>query len=331
MWVVSQGTVAAMTKAPRHPEVDQQNATALELDNQILATTLDRRNALAVELGGHDRRVERPHEARIENHRPLDSPTDQDGRELLRTVSTSGSSGIGPAVAPPPRCPRVRRRRRGRSRAGGARRRRSRTRRRPPRSPWRHPPRSRAWTSASTSPRPTPSPRFTRQTTPTAWSTESVFVRRPAPSSSAAMPTASAARRVTTPSRSANHLAYDRGDRQRLGVGVAALRSNPALVGAERGAVGYGGLRATPSFLRVDAEVGERQQPGAAVEHELGEVGRTGSADRVVRPRGSRGVADRRAEGLVHVREQADHLLAGAAARGRASARRGSARRRASS
>ena len=49
---------------------------------------------------------------------------------------------------------------------------------------------SRACTSASSWPLATVSPRFTRQRIPTAWSTSSSFVRRPAPSSSAAIPTA---------------------------------------------------------------------------------------------------------------------------------------------
>src|SRR5262249_62335389 len=40
---------------------------------------------------------------------------------------------------------------------------------------------SRACTSASTSPAPTSSPRFRRQTIPTEWSIASSFVRRPAP------------------------------------------------------------------------------------------------------------------------------------------------------
>src|SRR5215217_509799 len=38
-------------KVPRHPEVDQENATALEPNNQILAAPLERFDALADELG----------------------------------------------------------------------------------------------------------------------------------------------------------------------------------------------------------------------------------------------------------------------------------------
>ena len=76
--------------------------------------------------------------------------------------------------------------------------------------------------------------------------------------------------------------------RQRAEVGVAALRADPALVRRERRAVGDGRLGAAPSLRLVDAEVGEREQVRARVEHELGEVGRALAADRVGAPRGSR-------------------------------------------
>ena len=65
---------------------------------------------------------------------------------------------------------------------------------------------------------------------PTAWSIESSFVRRPAPSSRLAMPTASAPRRVTTPVRRREHLAHDGRRREHGEVGIATLRADPALV-----------------------------------------------------------------------------------------------------
>ena len=73
----------------------------------------------------------------------------------------------------------------------------------------------------------TVSPRFAKQSTPTAWSIGSAFVRRPAPSSSAATPTASAPRRVTTPSRGAA-TSRTTGARSSAVVGRPALRPDPA-------------------------------------------------------------------------------------------------------
>ena len=44
-------TAAHVPQAPRHPEVNQQNPTALEPDNQILAAPLDGGDTLTLELG----------------------------------------------------------------------------------------------------------------------------------------------------------------------------------------------------------------------------------------------------------------------------------------
>ncbi len=71
-----------MQQAPRHPEVDQENATSLEPNNQILAATLDRCDALALELGRHLGRLVRTHEARIVDAHLLEAPTDEHRLEL---------------------------------------------------------------------------------------------------------------------------------------------------------------------------------------------------------------------------------------------------------
>ena len=160
-------------------------------------------------------------------------------------------------------------------------------------------------------PRATRRPRFTRQTTPTAWSIESSFVRRPAPSSSAAMPIASAPRRVTTPSRGA------RTSRTTGAVGRTARSGSPPCAriqrsyASQRRAVGHRCLGAPPPLGDVDPEIGEREQARARVEHELREVRRALPGDRLDRLADLERVADRGAERLVHVGEEAHDLPAG--------------------
>ena len=90
----------------------------------------------------------------------------------------------------------------------------------------------------------------------------------------------------------------------------------------ERGAVGDGGLGAAPALGDVDAEIGEREQARARVEHELGEVGRPVAADGVERLADLERVADRAAERLVHVGQQARRPRGRPACRARASSRR---------
>jgi hypothetical protein len=49
----------------RHPEVNQENATRLEPNNQILATAIDGDDSLALQLGGDSGGIERAREAGI--------------------------------------------------------------------------------------------------------------------------------------------------------------------------------------------------------------------------------------------------------------------------
>jgi hypothetical protein len=51
----------------RHPEVNQENATRLEPNNQILATAIHGDDSLAFQLGGDSDGVERASEAGIED------------------------------------------------------------------------------------------------------------------------------------------------------------------------------------------------------------------------------------------------------------------------
>jgi hypothetical protein len=62
--------------------VDEQDKAALEADDEILAATLDRRDALAFELGGNRCGLMRADEARIENLDALEAASGKHGREV---------------------------------------------------------------------------------------------------------------------------------------------------------------------------------------------------------------------------------------------------------
>src|SRR6476659_237439 len=53
MRIAHSGPVRGVNEAPSHPEVNQENQTAFEPDNQILAPARNGSNALARELGSH--------------------------------------------------------------------------------------------------------------------------------------------------------------------------------------------------------------------------------------------------------------------------------------
>src|SRR5579862_2609762 len=82
MRIVRERTARRMQQAPRHPEVDQENPTALEPNNQILAATLDRCHALAFELGRYLGRLVRTHEAQVVDDHALEAPADEHRLEL---------------------------------------------------------------------------------------------------------------------------------------------------------------------------------------------------------------------------------------------------------
>jgi hypothetical protein len=60
-------TEAPVEQVPRHPEVDQKNATGFESNNQILASAIDGGDSLSLQLGGHTGGVERARETRVED------------------------------------------------------------------------------------------------------------------------------------------------------------------------------------------------------------------------------------------------------------------------
>ena len=158
---------------------------------------------------------------------------------------------------------------------------------------------------------------------PTAWSIASSFVRRPAPRWTAALPTPIALSVETYPARGAGTGGRPARRGSADSSAVPPCASIQRCQAASARAVGDRGLGAAPALGLVDPEIREREQPGARVEHELGEVGGPVPAHRVARLLHLERVADRGAERLVHVGEQAHDLAAGVAGRARASSRRG--------
>ncbi len=302
----------------RHPEVNQESATRFEPNNQILAPALDRRRRAHRELAVRRSRVERPDRR---GSRDLDvgrsarprarARAGADGLDLgqlghVRPVSVElGRRPLGrldtvsrrPRAAPGARrgglvCELVRREH-GRGRLVGLSLRRGRGPRRARR------PRRRA------------SPRFARQTMPTAWSTTSAFVRRPAPSSMAAMPIADGAELRHDPGLRRRDCSRTREQPAAPTSEVTALRLDPAApdgLGACRRRRpprrGGGprrrrcrGRRARAAAAGVEDEL--REVGGAVASHGRSSASRISSAFPTARP-----------ERLVHVGEEADHLPA---------------------
>src|SRR6266571_1160613 len=86
-------------KAPRHPEVNQENPTALESNNQILATAFQRVDALAYELGSHLGGLFRPRQPRIEDLDVLEPAADEHRLELASNRLDLGQLGHAPSLA----------------------------------------------------------------------------------------------------------------------------------------------------------------------------------------------------------------------------------------
>ena len=79
-----------MQQLPRHPEVNQENATSPEPNNQILAATIESGDPFPFELGGHFDRVDRPCDARIEDLDALEAAPDE-----LRLKTSSDGLDLG--------------------------------------------------------------------------------------------------------------------------------------------------------------------------------------------------------------------------------------------
>src|SRR4051794_18134656 len=188
--ILAEPAVGGMAQAAGHAQMNQQHTAGLETDDQVLPAPLERRDALALELGRDRHRLERADEPRIADLDALERPPDDVRLEreadrldlgelghqpiVSRTIDVvaaassanvyaASTSSLARAVASS----------------------------------------ERPCTCATVSPASTVSPRFFRQSTPTAWSISSSFVRRPAPRRRAAMPTSTAPIPPTKPARGA--------------------------------------------------------------------------------------------------------------------------------
>src|SRR3954470_1053706 len=103
MWNLDGLSRRRVQKVPRHPEVDQENATALEPNNQILAAPLDRFDALADELGGDLGRVLRPRQSRVFDLHVLEAASDEHWLEPAANRLDLGQLGHRPSLAMPRR------------------------------------------------------------------------------------------------------------------------------------------------------------------------------------------------------------------------------------
>src|SRR5438128_5061588 len=88
-----------MPKAPRHPEVNQETATALEPKNQILAATIERLHLLTGEVSLDELRVVRPREPRIGDLHRLESPSRDNRLEPAANRLDLGQLGHTASVA----------------------------------------------------------------------------------------------------------------------------------------------------------------------------------------------------------------------------------------
>src|SRR5581483_6225227 len=92
---------ASEEEATRHPEVNQEYATALEPNNQILAAPVDRRDALPGERGGHGLRLERTREALVEDRHVAERASQKLRLEAAPDRLDLGKLGHGTSLAWP--------------------------------------------------------------------------------------------------------------------------------------------------------------------------------------------------------------------------------------
>src|SRR6266516_5752282 len=99
MWIGLEPSARRMLEAPRHPEVNQENATALEPDNQIFATALECLDTLALELGRHLGGFVRARQPRIEDLDVLERAAHEHGLEPASNGFDLWQLGHAPSLA----------------------------------------------------------------------------------------------------------------------------------------------------------------------------------------------------------------------------------------
>ena len=89
-----------MEQLSSHPEVNQENPTAFEPNNQILAAAVECRDPLSLELGGHPGGVEGPGEARVLDLDALEAAPDKLRLQLSPDGLDLGQLGHGASLVP---------------------------------------------------------------------------------------------------------------------------------------------------------------------------------------------------------------------------------------
>src|SRR3954468_7065296 len=82
MWIIAQQAALGVSKAARHPEVNQESAPGLEPNDQILSAPVDEPHAFPLELCCDGRRLERAGQPRVEDVLPFERPADERRLEL---------------------------------------------------------------------------------------------------------------------------------------------------------------------------------------------------------------------------------------------------------
>lgn len=88
-------TTVSVKQLSSHPEVNQENATAFEPDNQILAAAIEPGDPLSFELGGHSGGILGPGETWIEDLDVLEAAPDEPGLEPCPDGLDLGKLGHG--------------------------------------------------------------------------------------------------------------------------------------------------------------------------------------------------------------------------------------------
>src|SRR5438067_4718922 len=86
---------------PRHPEVDQESPSRLEANNQILAATAERSDALALEAARNRRGIRGPGQPRIRHLDPLEAPPLEQRGKLSPDRLDLGQLGHGRRLVVP--------------------------------------------------------------------------------------------------------------------------------------------------------------------------------------------------------------------------------------
>ena len=95
MRIVGRRSGASVPQRPRHPEVNQESASRLEPNDQILAATADRRDTLALEAARDRSRIVGPRQPRIRHLDALEAPPFEQRCELAPDGLDLGQLGHG--------------------------------------------------------------------------------------------------------------------------------------------------------------------------------------------------------------------------------------------